>query len=86
MAITKKRAHKSGGSMRVTLPAEWCHEYKVRHGTELTMVGNRAIVILPPKLLSETEITEMLQTLKTMLELIGKREEVKPICSANTPI
>lgn len=67
--LQKTKILKTGGSYRITLPPAICSELGYAQGSEVDLIGEGpALMILPHRLLSQSEIENMFEGIRVLLE------------------
>jgi len=68
MASLKQcKVHNQSGSFRVRLPLSWVRENHVKTKDELDVIESHALVVLPERDLSQTEVDEMIADIKQLM-------------------
>lgn len=54
--VTSRRVRKSGGSCQFSIPMEWVKQNLIKNGTELQVISDEVVIILPPRDYSGADI------------------------------
>jgi len=68
--FTLRRVSKSGGSYHVSLPAEWVKQNRVKNGTELQLISDEFVIVLPARDYSAIELDKHFDRLKEITKVV----------------
>ena len=63
--------YNQSGSIRGTMPKDWIEENGIKSKDKLDAVVSHAIIILPPRELTETEVEEIWRDMKIIMKARG---------------
>jgi len=54
--VTKRRVRQIGGSCKFSIPMEWVKQNRIKSGTDLQVISDEVVIILPPRDYTSTDI------------------------------
>jgi len=66
IALERIKVHNQSGTFRAKMPIDWIHYNKVESKAELDIVKSHAIIIFPPRELSNEEMEEVIRDLRQL--------------------
>ena len=63
------KIHDMSGSYRLVVPPSWRKRFKVASKQRLNVIVSNALVVLPPRELSESELEELVRDIKQYVKV-----------------
>ena len=67
-SLRQCKVHNMSGSYRMVVPPEWKKQFGVQSKQALDVIVSNALIVLPPRTLTEDEVEEVIRDMKQLMK------------------
>lgn len=76
-SIIRAKVHDMSGSFRMLVPKEWRRSNGIESKDDLDVMVSHALIVLPPRKLTEEEINEIIRDVRELMPLRDMMERLR---------